>query len=214
VLVSGLLVVGFGACGGDDDSEEAEAPQTQTTATEETTTETTSEETAPGGLTAPGTELSFGDKAIVGWNPPSRSLKGDETAYKLEVVVESLETGDKSDLEDVDLDAELQDATPYYLKVKVTSLGEAAPGDDDPDITFDAIDDRGQEQGSVTFIGDFPPCEDEDAPKPFSQGESYESCLTFLVPGGGSIEEVRWGDGPADEYGVSKYFEEPIVWTE
>jgi hypothetical protein len=211
-----VLLVSFAGCGGDDDSDDAAAPETQTTAPvettpAETTAATTPDESALGGLTPPGTELSFGDEATVGWVPPSRSLDGDEKAFKLEVAVESLETGDKADLKGLDLDAELEDATPYYLKVKVTSLGET-PGSDDPDVAFAAIDDRGQEQTSVTFLGSFPPCEDEDAPKPFSRGKSYESCLAYLIPGGGSIEEVRWSDGPANADGITEYFDNPIVW--
>jgi len=51
------------------------------------------------------------------------------------------------------------------------------------------IDDRGQEQGSVTFIGTFERCDDTQVPRPFKRGSSYDSCLTYLIPGGGSIDE-------------------------
>ena len=57
-------------------------------------------------------------------------------------------------------------------------MGEKIPLGDmegDPDLKFGAVDDRGQEQGSVTFIGDFERCEDTDAPKPFTHGKSYGS---------------------------------------
>ena len=213
LLASTALIVGIGACGGDDDSDEAAAPETTPTA-QETTATTTPEpsESTDGDLTPPGTKLGFGEEATVGWQPPSLSIEGSKKVFKLEVVVESLETGEKSDLEGIDLDPELQDSTPYYVKVSIRNLGETTPAEDDPDITFDAIDDRGQEQGSITFIGDFPPCEDNEEPKPFDRDESYESCLTYLVPGGGSIEEVRWGSGPVDDTGLSEYFDNPIVW--
>ena len=207
------LIVGIGACGDDDDSDEAAAPETPTVQETTATTEPEPSESTDGDLTPPGTKLSFGEKATVGWLPASLSLEGKDKVFKLEVVVESLETGEKSDLEDIDLDPELQDSTPYYAKLRISNLGETTPAEDDPDIAFAAIDDRGQEQGSVTFIGDFPPCEDNDKPKPFSRGESYESCLTYLVPGGGSIEELRWGSGPVDANGLSEYFDKPIVWS-
>jgi hypothetical protein len=92
--------------------------------------------------------------------------------------------------------------------VKIENTGEEIPLGDmegDPDLKFGAVDDRGQEQGSVTFIGDFERCEDTDAPKPFTQGKSYESCLTYLVGGDGSITEVRWK-------GSDEYIIKPVIW--
>lgn len=208
-----FLATGLAACGGDDDSDEAAAPDTVQTDTavapepsEEPSTETT------GGLTPPGTTLSFGESATVGWSPPSLSLKDDRKTSKLEVAVLSVEKGSLADFEGIELDADQQDSTPYYLTARVRNLGSTTPPDDRPHYTLAAIDDRKQEQGSVTFFGDFPRCEDVDPPKPFSRDESYETCLTYLVPGGGSIQEVRWTDGPVDPDGISEYFDKPIVW--
>ncbi len=211
LLASTAVIVGIGACGDDDD--EAAAPETPTAQETTATTEPEPSESTEGDLTPAGTKLGFGEEATVGWQPASLSIEGKDKVFKLEVVVQSLETGEKSDLEDIELDPELQDSTPYYAKVRIHNLGETPPAEDDPDITFDAIDDRGQEQASITFIGDFPPCEDNEEPKPFSRGKSYESCLTYLVPGGGSIEELRWGSGPVDADGLSEYFDKPIVWS-
>ena len=85
--------------------------------------------------------------------------------------------------------------------------------DTDPDITFDAIDDRGQQQGSVTFFGTFPRCDNKSAPKPFVNGKSYTSCITYLMPGGGSIQKMQWNDGPAKGEAVTPYFDNPVVWS-
>ena len=209
VLAGMALAIGLGACGDDDDSDESAAPQTSTEAQTTTTTEAPA---SKGGLTPPGTQLKIGDMATVGWTPPSQSgISGPGKAINLQVTVEELEKGTQDDLKDISLDADQKGATPYFLKVKILNLGATAPETDEPDLTFDAIDDRKQEQGSVTFIGDFPRCENERAPKPFSKGKSYESCLTYLVQGG-RIAEIRWKDGPADKNGVSKYFNKPIVW--
>ena len=210
LMACASLAIGLAACGGDDDDEE-EAATPQPTTQPETTTEAAPKPTT-GGLTPPGTKLAFGESATVGWNPPSLSLEGSNKVIKLEVAVVSLEKGTQADLKDINLDPDQRRSTPYFLKVQLRNLGGTGPREDDPDITFDAIDDRGQEQGSVTFIGDFPRCEDTEAPKPFSRGKEYESCLTYLVPGGGAIEEVRWRSGPAPRDGVSEYFEKPIVW--
>jgi hypothetical protein len=208
MLTGVALAIGLGACGDDDDdSDEAAAPKTTTAETE-----TGEPPASKGGLTPPGTKLSVGQTATVGWTPPSQSsAQGPGKAIKLQVTVAALEKGDQDDLKNISLDADQKGATPYFMKVKITNLGATAPAADEPDLTFDAIDDRRQEQGSVTFIGDFPPCENNRAPKPFSRGKSYESCLTYLVQGG-SIEEIRWKDGPTEPSGVSEYFNKPVVW--
>lgn len=70
---------------------------------------------------------------------------------------------------------------------------------------MDGIDDRGQEQSSVTFFGTFDRCDDTSAPNPMKPGDSYESCLTYLVPGGGSIASAQWT-------GSDEYLDKPVVW--
>lgn len=215
-LIAGVvLATGVAACGGDDEeSDNASAPpQSTATAPAETGADTAADSGGSGELTPPGTKLSVGETATVGWNPPSLSSGGRPKSITLEVTVVSLEKKSTDDLEGVNLDDEQKSSTPYFLKVRMKNLGERGPEGDQPDLSFDAIDDRGQEQGSITFIGDFPPCEDKDPPKPFTRGKEYETCLTYLVPGGGSIEEVRWKDGPPDEHGLSKYYDKPIVWS-
>ena len=72
-------------------------------------------------------------------------------------------------------------------------------------VRFDGVDDRGQEQSNVIIIGDFKPCEDTEAPQPFDTGESYESCLIYLIPGGGTLDAVQWT-------GADEYISEPVVW--
>ena len=51
----------------------------------------------------------------------------------------------------------------------------------DPAITFTAIDDRGQEQQSITFRGTFSLCDDSMPPKQFMSGKTYQSCLASAV---------------------------------
>ena len=75
-----------------------------------------------------------------------------------------------------------------------------------------AIDDRGQEQQSITFLGTFSRCDDPTPPKQFVSGKTYQSCLAYLIPGGGSIQKVQWDNGPAAANAVTPYFDRPIVW--
>jgi len=168
-----------------------------------------------GGLTPPGTHLAFGRAATVGWVPPSTdSGTGAHAGIKLRVTVESIEKGTMADFANVDLNASERKSTPYYVQVRVTALGDTPPPkDSDPAITFQAIDDRGQQQESITFLGTFSRCADSTPPKPFVSGKSYQSCLAYLIPGGGSIQKVQWDDGPAAANEVTAYFDHPIVWS-
>jgi hypothetical protein len=164
-----------------------------------------------GGLTPPGTHLGFGQEATVGWVPLSTT---SGPSLRLQVTVESIEKGSIADFRNVDLNASESKSTPYYVKVRIKALSSTAPsGTDDPAITLNAIDDRGQQQESITFLGTFQRCNDNTPPKPFASGKSYESCLAYLMPGGGSIQSVQWNDGPAAANQVTPYFDHPIVWA-
>lgn len=207
--LAALLLVALGialaACGGDDESDEpapaadTEQPAETPTAAEETEAEA---EADSGGTAKPGTELAVGDTAHVEFKP----LVG-EGEYELDVAVASIEERSLDDLEGIQLDEEQKSSTPYFVKVRVENPGgeEVPVKDNDPDVRFDGVDDRGQEQSNVIIIGDFKPCEDTEAPRPFGKGESYESCLIYLIPGGGTLDAVQWT-------GADEYISEPVVW--
>ncbi len=166
-----------------------------------------------GGLTPPGTDLRLGSSAAVAWVPPSGFTTAKAQAgIRLVVSVDSIEKGSIADFKNIQLDASQRASTPYYVKVHLRNVGSTGPSSDNPGLAFQAIDDRGQQQQSVTFIGDFPRCGDSRPPKPFSNGKSYSTCLTYLLPGGGSINEVHWNDGPSRAGVVSSYFDKPVVW--
>lgn len=166
--------------------------------------------TSGGKLTPPGAHLAFGQQAIVGWDP-------DDTGkvFRMQVTVVSIEKGSiAKDFTNVQLNAKEKASTPYYVTLKIKALGSRPHTDSThPSISFNAIDDRGQEQGSVTFFGTFERCDDPEMPKPFTAGKSYTACMTYLVPGGGSIKSVTWTDGPHKTGDVTPYFEKPIVWA-
>jgi hypothetical protein len=168
----------------------------------------------PGSLTPPGVHLAFGGPATVGWVPPSQDTgTGAHHGIKLRVTVVSIQKGTMADFRNVELNGNERTATPYYVQLRVTALSSTPPPkDSDPAITFTAIDDRGQQQQSITFLGRFSRCDDPMPPKQFVSGKTYESCLAYLIPGGGSIQKVQWDNGPAAANEVTPYFERPIVW--
>jgi hypothetical protein len=211
------LTLGLAACGGSSSGGTA-APSTG--AARSSTPAASAAPAAAGssaavganGLTPPGTQLSFGQAAMVGWVPDDNG-DGAQAGLRLQVAVLSIVKASMSDFKNVDLTGTQKSDTPYYVKVQIKALGATPPkSSDDPAITFDAIDDRGQEQESVTFFGTFQPCNDNTPPQPFAGGKSYASCLVYLMPGGGSIQKVQWADGPSGSDGVTPYFDKPIIW--
>jgi hypothetical protein len=207
LLVTAAL--GLGACGSGGSSNSASTPATTTSATTTATTTTAATTTTgaavPAGSTPPGTVLAQGQTAHVTMKPLADGFDSKKR-YTLDATVVKIEQAPKSDFKDVNLDAKQKAATPYYVRVRVANTGKPFPSkQDDPDVRFDGIDDRGQKQGSVILIGTFKPCDDKSAPDPFPKGKSYDSCLVYLIPGGGSISQVQWG-------GSDEYFSKPVVW--
>lgn len=205
-----IAMLALAGCGGDDEDDggggDATTPAAAatTTAADPAPTETGATEHA-GDATEPGATLAVGDTAHVPRKPLNAGI-GDETTFPLEVTVLEIQKASISDFKGMSLDANEQKSTPYYVTVRLASPGKTAlPADDDPDLGIKGIDDRGQEQGSITFIGDFAKCEDTKPPKAFKDGKSYETCLAFLVGGTGSITEARWTGAP-------DYVIKPVVW--
>lgn len=212
LFAAAALSLGLAACGGGG-SGESSSSSTPTTPPS-TTTAKESPKSGGGSLTPAGTKLGLGQEATVAWVPfaeedPSKAVKGLE----LKVAVESIEKKAIDDLKGLELEPDEEEETPYFVKLSLEALGSSEPPEnEDPAIAFNAIDDRGQEQESVTVIGDFPDCEEAEMPRPFTNGASFESCSIYLVRGGGSIEKMAWPDGPSEPNQLTPYFDDPVVW--
>lgn len=193
-----FALAGCGGSGGASSSSGSAASATGTTASVTTGAST-------GGVTAPGTSLAVGQTATVLYQTTTSSGKPGAN-YKLKVTVVSIERGKLSDFNGVQLNASEKAGTPTYVQVRLTNLGPGAlntTGEDDPAAAVQGIDDTGQEQQSITFIGEFPRCPEKTTPKPFAQGQSLDTCLTFLVPGG--IAKVAYT-------GTESYIGSPVTW--
>ncbi|GAB2805546.1 hypothetical protein GCM10027176_08150 [Actinoallomurus bryophytorum] len=204
----GVAVLALAACGGSGSG--------GSSGTSAAATPTPTAAAIAGHLTPPGTHLKFGQPATAGWVPTSLDTgTAAHKALKLQVTVRSVEKGTIADFKNVRLKSAERTSTPYYVKVRIKALGSTPPSgtNDDPDVTIDAIDDRGQQQSNIIFLGTFARCDDARPPKPFANGKSYDSCLAYLMPGGGSIQKVQWNSGPSKANEVTPYFDKPIVWA-
>ena len=193
-------------CGGGSSSSSASAPPAASSAASGSSTSGSStpgsSTSGSGAAVAPGTKLTVGQSAKVGYNPAGSTDKSKSST--LLVTVQSFEKGSLSDFGGIQLDASQKASTPYYVKVHVTNLG---PHDVDVDGTaaaIEGVDTTGNNQSSVTFIGDFPRCPDRASTKPLGAGRGYDDCLTFLVPGG--ITKVSYN-------GTSGYIDSPVTWA-
>jgi hypothetical protein len=208
VLALGVAACGSSGSGGGTQSSSTAAPAATTSSAAATTSAaaTSSSAASAGGNTAaPGTSLKAGQSATV---PFATTLKSgqDGPSYKLSVNVESITKGSLADFNGIQLDATEKASTPYYVKVKITSLGPGtiASTDNDPAIQVQGVDKTGQTQQSVTFFGDFPKCDDKGAPKTMGVGSTFATCLTFLVPGG--ITKAAYT-------GTESYIAKPVTWS-
>lgn len=213
VLVA--IAVGLAGCGGSNSSTippptttrttstaAATMPAPSTVATPAATTASTTPSASGSGITAPGTKLIAGQTATVLYTPPLTTAK----SYVLKVTVESIQKGSLSDFNGIQLDAAQKASIPEYVKVRLSDLssGDASASNNDPSVAINGIDNTAQQQQSVTFFGTFPRCNAVSAPKPFTKGQSFETCLTFMVPGG--ITHAAW-------LGTDNYINSPVTWA-
>jgi hypothetical protein len=207
-----LAVSACGSSGGSSSGSTAAAPAaTSTPASTPTSTASTTASSSPttstgsGGTTAAGTTLTPGATALVDYKP------GDEPkspTFRLQISVQSIKQGSKADLNGVELEKAQQGQTPYYvtLKIRNEGAGNASAEEGDPAAAFEATDDRGEQGQELSVIGNFRPCESGTQPKQFTKGVTYQTCVIYMVGGGGSIVSEKWtGSGDA-------YSENPIVW--
>jgi hypothetical protein len=198
VLATAGLAAGLAACGSSSSSSTSQAAASPAPAPAASTAAPASNTPASSAAAAPGTKLAVGSSAKVKYTPLSHA-----TPSTLKVTVQSLQKGTLDDFKGIDLDAAQKAATPVYVKVKVTNLG---PGTIDVDATSAAIeglDSTGNTAQSVTFIGTFPRCPDNQSTTQMHAGSSYSNCLTFLVPGG--ISKVAYT-------GTDAYISSPVTW--
>jgi hypothetical protein len=203
-----VVLAGCGSSSSSTTSSSSAAPTTAATTTATSTpaeTSSTSSTSSAGGTTAPGTDLQLGAPATVDYKP---GINSNSPTYHLQVSVLGIQKGPQSDLNGVELEKAQQGQTPYYVKLQIRNLGagNASAEDGVPAVGFQATDDRGQPGQELSILGNFRPCESGTQPKQFTKGVTFDTCVIYMVGGGGSIVQEAWtGSGDA-------YTEKPIVW--
>jgi FHA domain len=180
-------VIGLISEGGDSKGGSTQASGAATVPTTSASPAKSSSETrGTAKLTPVGSTLKLGDTAVIAYEDASNHKKS-----VVAITPSPIERGSISDFKNVQLTAQQKSSTPFYVKVKAKNVGKGDLSGGSPATYIDGIDDRGQRQRAVIFFGNFSRCA-SSIPKHLKPGQSYTACLTYLIPGGGSIVGMRW----------------------
>ena len=199
VLLAAVLgpALVLSACGGSDGGGKAKSSATPSPSGSPSADLPTGDVEVPDGvtLTKAGTELAFGQPAVVAYEPnPQRSSV-------LSMSVDDVVTGRIADFSAYQLDARTKASRPYYVKVTVKNAGT---GDlSRAAVPLLAVDTRNTLIQPSSFNNTFARCPSTPLPDGFTGGKSAALCLVYLVPGGGSLTAMSFR--PLQAF-------EPITW--
>ena len=204
VLLALLLAVS--ACGGGDDAEPAANSSSESGGSEATDGGTPEEPPVaeepylpvPDGveLTAQGSPLDVGDKAVVAYEPRQ------DVVGALEITVTRLEDANFDQFVGWDVKPETRKTNPYFVEATVKNVGNTDLGGQD--VPLYAVDGKNRLIEASTFQSTFKPCSPESFPKHFKQGDKGKFCLVYLAPDKGDLTAVSFR--PVEEF-------DPITWT-
>ena len=196
------LALLLSACG--DATSGTAAPAATTEAAEETTSSaaptssktSAAKPTASGDVTAPGTKLKVGERAVVPFK------YGTDKAGTVALTVTAIEAGTNADL--AAFGEKAKGITPFYIRVTVENVGGT-------DLSYSSVSLRavgadGKGTG-VIISGDTAQCESESAKKDFTTaGAKYETCVLQGAREGSAVAGATFdrSDG---------YEKAPVTWT-
>jgi hypothetical protein len=178
-------------------SDDSESPDGDGTGSPTATAEAEPYLPVPDGveLTAQGSTLAVGDTATVAYEP-RQDLVG-----AMEIKVTSLEKASFDLFVGWDLTKEIRSTAPYFVRARVTNVGDADLGG--RPVPLYAVDDENRLIESSPFRGEFKPCEGASFPKKFVNGDTHQACMVYLAPGKGDLTAVSFR--PSQEFN-------PIIW--
>lgn len=135
-------------------------------------------------LTAPGTQLDFGQAARV-------TYEAEDRGTVLGLRVDVARKGSLDDFAGFKLkDSYQRKASYYYVRVTVRNLGEGRFGG--VDVPLWGISGDNTLLPPVRFTSAFAPCTTEPLPQGFGPRDVHRTCLVFLSPDRGTLEGVSF----------------------
>jgi hypothetical protein len=135
-------------------------------------------------LTEPGSQLAFGDTAIVDYTIRNRSSI-------LGLTVTAAKQGQLKDFVGFDMSDPLKkNASYFYVRVTVKNAGDKPTGGLDTPLW--GISGTNTLLPPVKFTSAFKKCPTDSLPDKFAPGDTFRTCLVFLSPNKGSLEGVSY----------------------
>jgi hypothetical protein len=147
-------------------------------------------------LTAQGSALDVGDKAVVAYE------QRQDVVAALEITVTKLVDADFADFVGWKLTPETRKTNPYFVEATVKNVGDTNLSGEG--VPLYAVDGNNKLIEASTFQSTFKPCTPESFPKPFKTGDKGKFCLVYLAPDKGDLTAVSFR--PVEEF-------DPITWT-
>ena len=197
--VAGLALAGCSSDGGQPDAATSASGSASASASESATESPTADVSVPEGVsvTAQGSELEFGDSAVVAFEPDQKR------STLLQLTVTKAREGSIDDFKGFILDDKYKrEANYYYVDVSVENVGEGDVGG--APVPLWGVNGENTLLPPVNFTTKFKKCASTPLPKKFEPGDSVDTCLVYLSPDKGSLEALSFRPDQAFD---------PIEWT-
>ncbi len=191
VLALALLAAACGG-GGEDATPPTPAPSTSGAASagaspEPTTAPVQGYLPVPEGVTLSeaGTMLELGEPAVAAWEP-RQDLVG-----VVEIEVTGIdETTVQASLAGFDLEGDQQRSTPYFVRARVTNVGDTDLGG--RQVPLYLLNSRGVLVAPTGVARDFAACPGATLPAVFAPGDKSATCLIYLAPEGSELQAIMF----------------------
>ncbi|MGH3243307.1 MAG: hypothetical protein ACRDNL_23210 [Spirillospora sp.] len=200
-LAAAVVLTGCDALpGGDKEADDPPSPPTSSAPSSGTPTPASSVPPAAGNaqVTAPGTKLRVGERAVVPWEYGS-------TKGTIGITVTSIEPGDVTAFRSR-FGAKAASLVPYYIRFTVENVG----GTDLSNVGAPRLSAQ-LSDGSPTGVvlsGSLPDCESEDAGSEFTTvGAKFETCTLQAARNGSTISSALFDDE------LGGYEDQELVWS-
>jgi hypothetical protein len=198
-VVAGLALAGCSS-DGDEPAATASGSASGSASTSASATESpTADVSVPEGVavTAQGTDLEFGDPAVVAFEPDQKR------STLLQMTVTKARQASIDDFKGFILDDDYKrQANYYYVDVSVENVGEGDVGG--APVPLWGVNGENTLLPPVNFTTEFKKCASTPLPKKFKPGASLDTCLVYLSPDKGSLEALSFRPDQAFD---------PIEWT-
>ena len=183
-VVALVVAAGLSGCGSDDS---VDAKKTKPTATATTTAADYLPVPGDVTLTEPGTQLGLGEEGVVAFQ-----RRQDEVGV-LAVTVERIErTSFQESFPGWNVDAATAARTPYFVRVKVTNVGDTDLGGLRLDNVVWGDDGTTLEAPNYYKADQLPVCSGDPLPTPFAADATAELCQVYFIAPTHALEKVSF----------------------